>query len=166
MEELDHRVGDDVHVPVGVDPARDREPDQLELRVPVRAVRVAPAETMPRSIERTPDSTNKAAASDWAGRSSWVRCGRKAAASRKTACPPMGRTIGDAGLDELLAEVADLADPVLQVVVVDGLAQAHGHRLEVAAGQATVGRHPLEKDDELRAFWRISSGASRGSHRY
>ncbi|MBK9726041.1 MAG: hypothetical protein IPO89_13725 [Actinomycetales bacterium] len=51
-------------MPVGVDPAWDREPDQLELRCRFVPSGLRPAETMPRSIERTPDSTNKAAASD------------------------------------------------------------------------------------------------------
>src|SRR5665647_3836703 len=53
-----------------------------------------PAETMPRSIERTPPSRYSSAARDCAGRSSCVRCGRKRLASRNTACPPIVEPIG------------------------------------------------------------------------
>ena len=57
VDRLD-RLGDDVHVRLRVDSARDREPRQLELQDGCgrRSSGRAPALTMPRSIERIPES--------------------------------------------------------------------------------------------------------------
>ena len=57
----------------------------------------------------------------------------------------------DAGRVERLAEVGGRADPVAQVVLVDDLAQALGDRLEVAAGEAAVGREALGQDEQVAA---------------
>ena len=53
----------------------------------------------------------------------------------------------DAGRGESLAEAADLADAEREVVVVEHLAQTDRHRLEVAAGEAAVGREALDQDE-------------------
>ena len=58
----------------------------------------------------------------------------------------------DAGRVERLAEVGRRADPVAQVVLVDDLAQALGDRLEVAAGEAAVGREALGQDQQVAAL--------------
>ena len=55
----------------------------------------------------------------------------------------------DARLQEALAQVADLADAVRQVVIVNGLPQPDRHRLQVAPGQAAVAGHALEHHDQL-----------------
>ena len=58
----------------------------------------------------------------------------------------------DAGRVERLAEVGGRADAVAQVVLVDDLAQALGDRLEVAPGEAAVGREALGEDQQVAAL--------------
>ncbi len=50
---------------------------------------------------------------------------------------------------QAVAQILDRADPVLEVVLVEHLAQADRHRLEVAPGQAAVGREALAEDQGL-----------------
>ena len=59
-----------------------------------------------------------------------------------------------AGLDERLAEIGGRADPIAQVVVLHDLAQAGGHRLEVAAGEPAVRRKALGQDQHVAALLR------------
>ena len=55
----------------------------------------------------------------------------------------------DAPVDQLLAEVLDLADARADVVVVHRLDDAAGHGLHVAAGQAAVGVQALVDHDHV-----------------
>ena len=60
---------------------------------------------------------------------------------------PADRHDRDALFDQLLADVLDLADPRVHVVLVEHLLDAARHRLEVAAGEAAVGVQALEHDE-------------------
>ena len=63
----------------------------------------------------------------------------------------MGLTTGMPDGVERLAEVGGRADPVAQVVLVDHLGQALGDGLQVASGQAAVGREALGQDEQVAA---------------
>ena len=98
-----------------------------------------------------PPASYSAIASAWPGYSSGGTWGRSARASRYTAWPPIGCTTGTPARVERLAEVGGRADPVAEVVVVDGLAEALRDRLEVAPGEPAVGREPLGEDQQVAA---------------
>ena len=54
-----------------------------------------------------------------------------------------------ADLVEVAAEVGRLRDAVAQVVLVQGLVEADGDRVEVASGQPAVGREALGEDEQI-----------------
>src|SRR3990170_637886 len=58
---------------------------------------------------------------------------------------------GDAGAVERLAEVGRGADAVVQVVLLDHLRKALGDGLQVAPGEAAVGREALGQDEQVAA---------------
>jgi hypothetical protein len=99
FEERDDGFGGHVHVRLRVDAPRDREADQLELGEDVLArVGVAPAETAPRSMVRTPDSTYSAAASACAGNLIARDVGQELERVEEHAVPADGADDGNARL--------------------------------------------------------------------
>ena len=54
-----------------------------------------------------------------------------------------------AGRQQVLAQVLDAPQAVVQVVLVEHLDEALGHRLQVAAGQPAVGDEPFGQDQQV-----------------
>ena len=146
-DDLDHVVD----VALGVGPAGDRQADQVHRGRGLGPVRVAPehdradlaAADPAHLVER--DGQRLARVVE---RRDVRQEGPGVEVDGVTADRPDDRHPGRV---ERVAEVGGRADPVAQVVLVDDLAEALGDRLEVAAGQAAVGREALGQDEQVAA---------------
>src|ERR1039458_2706695 len=108
-----------------------------------------PAETMPRSMERTPESRYNAAASACAGYCSWGMCGRKARASRKTPWPPTGSTMGTPASISFCPRYRTCPTRARMWSSCRDSSMPVARALHVATGHAAIGMQPFVNDCEV-----------------
>ncbi len=141
-----------VDVALGVGPARDREADEVHGRRGLGPVGVPPEHDGADLAAADPALVVEGDGQRLAGVVERRDVGEEGPGVEVDGVAADRPDDGHARLRQRLAEIGGAGDPVAQVVIVDHLAQALGDRLEVAAGEAAVGREALGEDEEIAAL--------------
>ena len=147
LEDLRHRVGGVLELARGVRAPRNREPQELEARMPV-----LPRRRIAAGHDRADLGAAHAAREVERARERPAgEAGRRDVRQRLAGVQVDGVAAGrlddrGTGRGERLAEVGDLGDAVAQVLLVHHLVEADRDHLEVAPGEAAVGREALGHD--------------------
>jgi hypothetical protein len=137
---------DVVDVALRVDAPRDREADELHRRRVCRRRRTSRCRSRTPGCRRGGRGRRRAPAPGTAP----AGCGAEGLGVDVDRVAARRLDDLDAACEQPLAEVGGAADAVLQVVLVQHLLEALGHRLEVATGQPAVGRVALGEDQQVR----------------